>query len=84
MSGREFNEWMAYERVAGTLGPERDDLLSAMLTTLVFNLWRGKNQRARKVSDFIPEWDQRPQSADDQLAVVRWLNKAFGGDEKGA
>lgn len=84
MSGREFAEWMAYERVTGTLGPERDDIHAAMLMTLFYNMWRGKKSKVKKFADFLPEWDQKPQTPEDQFTLVRWLNKAFGGDEKEA
>lgn len=83
MSGREFNEWMAYEKVTGTLGPERSDLHMAMLMSLFYNMWRGKKSQARGVKDFLPDWDKRPQTPEDQLAMIRWMNQAFGGEEHG-
>ena len=47
---------MAYERLFGPLGPQRDDQLAALVCATVANAFRGKNDRAAKVSDFVPDW----------------------------
>lgn len=77
-SPRELLEWMAYERVAGPLGPRRGDIQAAVVASTVANANRGKG-RPLPVDDFIPEWDKRPQSWQEQLLVVEQLNALFGG-----
>lgn len=72
---------MAYERVAGTLGPERDDLLHAINATTVANANRGKGKAPMKVTAFMPKWDRR-QSWEEQLAIVRDLNRRMGGTDQ--
>lgn len=62
---------MAYERVAGTLGPERDDLLHAITATTIANANRGKGKAPAKVTAFMPAWDRRTQSWEEQLAIVK-------------
>lgn len=69
---------MAYERVAGPLGPERDDILTALLATVVHNVFAKKG---KKVKDFLPEWDRKPQTPEDMLHTLRHLNRIYGGEE---
>lgn len=64
---------MAYERVTGMLGGERLDLLTAMLAAVTVNVNKGKKGGTVKVRDFLPEWDQRPQSWGDQLTIAQAL-----------
>lgn len=80
IDGPELAAWMAYEQVTGTLGPERDDMLMAMLATVVASPWVGKGKKL-KPTDFMPDWDQKPQTADQMLNTVRLLNQMLGGKE---
>ncbi|MDS1269690.1 DUF4035 domain-containing protein [Lipingzhangella sp. LS1_29] len=83
ISSRELSEWMAYERVTGPLGPERADLHAAIVASTVANANRGKRGRAAKPADFIPRWDRREQSWQEQLATVQRINTALGGSQTG-
>jgi len=84
IDSRELTEWMAYERVAGPLGPERADLHAAIVAATVANAMRGKKGRPFKPADFMPQWD-RPspveQTGDDHLRIVKQLQAAFGGGQ---
>ena len=79
----ELAEWMAYERVSGPLGPERQDLLFGILTATVSNASRGKGQRPKEPKDFIPKWDQgakrEPADWRQMLAQVKSMNARLGG-----
>ena len=81
-SSDELAEWMAYEHVAGPIGPERQDILHGILAATVANAARGKGKKAEP-KDFIPTWDQgaRRQGGDWQqmLAKVQAMNARFGG-----
>jgi hypothetical protein len=82
IDSRELTAWMAYERVAGPLGPERADMQAAIIASTIANANRGKRGRAFKPEDFIPKWDQiRPQqqTEQDHLRLVQALNRAMGG-----
>ncbi|WUI00202.1 DUF4035 domain-containing protein [Spirillospora sp. NBC_00431] len=80
MTSTEVTEWMAYERIAGPLGPARADVQAAIVAATVANANRGKKGRRFHLRDFIPKWDRRArQSWQQQLAVVEQLNAAFGG-----
>ncbi|MGH3599815.1 MAG: phage tail assembly protein T [Pseudonocardiaceae bacterium] len=82
MSAAEVTEWQAYEQVAGPLGGERLDLLMAVLAATVAN--SAGSKRKMKPADFIPKWDRsRGQTWQEQLAMVKTMNKRFGGTVKG-
>ncbi|MBA9002007.1 hypothetical protein HNR21_000889 [Actinomadura cellulosilytica] len=71
---------MAYEQVAGPLGPDRADLQAGIVAATVANANRGKGGRRAVPRDFIPKWDRKPQQSwQEQLAIVTVLNKVFGG-----
>lgn len=53
----EFAEWAAYNRI-DPIGRDRDDLRIAMLCTLVASMARSKGQRAPKVADFMPRFEE--------------------------
>lgn len=76
---RELAEWQAYERVCGPLGGERDDVLAAIVSAVTMNAAGPKNPA--KVDDFLPEWDRKPQTWQEQLSIVQQLNKVYGGRE---
>lgn len=80
MTSTEVTEWMAYERVAGHLGPARADVQAAIVAATIANANRGKRGRRFKIQNFIPKWDRHArQSWQEQLSIVEQLNAAFGG-----
>lgn len=88
VSSRELTEWAAYERVAGPIGPAREDLHHARLLAHLANINRGKKQKAAKPEDFMIHWDpegerrqrqQAPMSGADILKAVRSANRRMGG-----
>ncbi|MFJ4907727.1 hypothetical protein ACIQCR_24570 [Streptomyces sp. NPDC093249] len=85
-SSAELTEWMAYEHVAGPLGPERLDLLHAITSATIANTARGKGQPAREPKDFMPRWDQAAgqteQSWQQMLATVKTLNAQMRGHDR--
>lgn len=80
MTSRLVTEWMAYELVAGPLGPGRADLQAAIISATVANANRGKKGRRAHPKDFIPTWDRKPAMGwEEQLAAVKTMNRAMGG-----
>lgn len=80
VTSTELTEWIAYEQVAGQLGPARADIQAAIVAATVANSSRGKKGRRFAPRDFIPRWDRKArQSWQDQLSIVEQLNAAFGG-----
>jgi len=81
MTSWELAEWMAYERVAGPIGDARGDVQAAIVASTVANANRGRGTKRATPKDFIPEWDRRPQTWQEQLAIVEQLNAMFGGTD---
>ena len=81
-SSEELTEWMAYENVAGPIGPERFDVLNAILAATVANTARAKGRKAEP-KDFIPEWDQNTpgMGVEEMLAAAKAMNRSLGGTD---
>lgn len=58
ISSKELTEWQAYERLAGPIGPRRDDVLTAEIAYVIASAFRGKGKEP-KLEDFIPDWTVR-------------------------
>jgi len=71
---------MAYYRLE-PFGEERADVRSAIVAAVIANANRDAKKRKRpfKISDFIPQFDAEPQSAEAKLQLVEMLNEMFGG-----
>ncbi|MFF2774862.1 hypothetical protein ACFVU3_08125 [Streptomyces sp. NPDC058052] len=80
ISSAELTEWAAYERIAGPIGPDRLDALTALQTAVIANGSRGKNQRPFTPSDFMPQWGGKPrQTWQQMLAAVKTMHVRLGG-----
>jgi len=79
----ELAEWMAYEKVTGPLGSERQDVHMAILAAVISNSMRTGRGRRAEPTDFLPKWDQnerRPRMHwRDMLQQVKRANKRMGG-----
>ncbi|GAA3223280.1 phage tail assembly protein T [Actinocorallia longicatena] len=86
ISSAEITEWAAYEEIAGPLGPARGDIQTALVASTIANANRGKGPKA-KIKDFLLTWDRRPQTWQEQLAIVKQLHARMtrkkGGDDDG-
>ncbi|MET9516383.1 hypothetical protein [Streptomyces sp. NPDC002994] len=82
-TSEELTGWIAYEQVTGPLGPERMDVLVAILAATVSNTARAKGRKAEP-KDFIPKWDQgakQSMSWEEMLAAVKAINRRMGGTD---
>ncbi len=76
---------MAYEQVAGPLGPVRQDLAAATIALTVARVMGGKKAKRLKLADFLPAWAQpekAEQAWEDMLAAVVAINKQMGGEDR--
>src|SRR5690606_968812 len=79
------------DRVDGVRGDRRPprrrlpvDVGAGIVSSTIANVNRGKKGRRFKPDDFTPSWGgrnrrRRPQTPEEQLAVVRGINAALGG-----
>lgn len=70
---------MAYERVTGPLGPERDDQLNAASSMVAASPWVGKGQKLH-LDDFMPTWDQKPPDPEERKKNLKAWVQMMGGD----
>jgi hypothetical protein len=70
---------MAYEKVTGPLGPERGDLLHAVVMAALVNPW---TKKPAKPKDFLPVWDRgAKQTPEEMLAMLRAMTAVHSGKE---
>lgn len=78
MSARELSEWMAYERVTGTLGAERGDATAALTA---YHIVQALGAKKVKPDQLMPKWDRKPaQDWQHMKLVAQALAKASGGE----
>jgi hypothetical protein len=94
MSGREFAEWIAFARLEPwgfdpRLREERADLRVGVLTSLVFNRTRGKDEPAKDPQDFVLQYGEAAKQAlsakakaEKLLQKAQLITVLFGGDDK--
>jgi hypothetical protein len=78
MPNRVFKEWVAFAEVE-PFGEERADMRAAIVAATIANVNRKKGKAPYKVRDFMPVFERRRQTWQEQLRVVEMLNMAFGG-----
>ncbi|GAA1015903.1 hypothetical protein Aple_010780 [Acrocarpospora pleiomorpha] len=82
IGSRELTEWQVYERMAGPLGPVRDDYLAAQVAATVINVNRGKGKRARGIEAVRLRWDSRePVDPAELYSRVQKINARLGGND---
>lgn len=59
VDSHEFAEWMAYDRLE-PFGPKRDDMRSAIIASILANVYRDKKRKPSPftVEDFMPDFDE--------------------------
>jgi hypothetical protein len=74
---------MAYYQLE-PFGTEVDMLGHAITSATIANVNRGKNQRAYKPEDFMPDFDKanRTQSTDEMIQFASYMTEVMGGKDK--
>ncbi|HEX6682428.1 MAG TPA: DUF4035 domain-containing protein [Candidatus Limnocylindrales bacterium] len=73
---------MAYEKIAGPLGPRRSDYHAALIAATIMNSQRGKRGKRFQIKDFMPDWDDKRgerQSPDQHLAAIKAITRQLSG-----
>lgn len=80
VSSAELTEWVAYERMTGPLGQQRDDMNAGIITAMIANVNRKKGSRERKPAEFIPRWDRPKARTPNQMAnALKTMTRKLGG-----
>lgn len=73
ITSKELAEWMAFEKIE-PWGETRADLRAGIIASTVANRLRGKREPARKVTEFMPEFDRRPDPRIGQSVRAAFMN----------
>ena len=73
MSGRELQEWLAYDRLS-PIGAERSDLHAGIVASVMANCHRSRGEPF-KPSDFMPFLEQPKHTPGQALTQLRALKK---------
>lgn len=74
MSSKELTEWIAYYDI-DPFGSERSDLNSAIIAQTIANTNRGQNQAPYDVKDFMPSFEEKQLTPDQEF---QQMGIAFG------
>jgi hypothetical protein len=81
ISSKELTEWIAFSAVE-PFGGDADYLGSAIVAQTVANVNRSKGQRPYKVKEFLPKFDDKPQSVDEMMQFAEVFTHALGGEDR--
>lgn len=76
-----LSEWIAYYKME-PFGEQRADLRAAIIACTVANSNRGKDQKALKVEDFMPKFEEQKQSMEEMIQFAAMMTQAMGGEIK--
>jgi len=77
LTGQELRDWEEYFD-STPFGQDHTDYLLAQLTAELSNRWRGKDEEARDIIDFLPYAEPRQQTAEEQLSIIRTISAIKG------
>lgn len=80
MSSKEINEWMAFAQLE-PFGSEAGYLGHAITAATVANSNRGKNQKAAKITEFMPKFGKEEQGLDEMLSIAAMMTIGLGGQD---
>jgi hypothetical protein len=81
MSSLEFSEWIEFYKHE-PFGRDANFQGFALIAAMIYNVNRGKNDKALKVEDFMPKEPAPPQTTDQMLQFARMLTIGLGGTVK--
>jgi hypothetical protein len=73
MTTEELELWLAFERLEGPLGPERDDLHAVQTSATVANMFRRQGSPAINPVDLVPDWSGERKEARINRNIEAWM-----------
>ena len=80
VSSRELTEWMIYSQLE-PFGQETQYIGPAITSTILANVNRKKGDKAHKVDEFMPKFEQTKQTPDQMLQFAETMTIALGGKD---
>jgi hypothetical protein len=82
VSGEQLREWLEFAAIE-PFGDRRADYQTALLASVLANVWRGKGQRAAELKDFLldfrPKEKPNPQKLRNKL--LAWASQCQAVDQ---
>lgn len=78
-SSHELSEWQAFYKLE-PFGARAYYLGHAITAQIIANVNRNKGQKAYKTEDFIPDFDQDPQTPEAMLEFAKAMTASMGGE----
>ena len=79
ISSKELSEWIAFSNIE-PFGEFRADIRAAMIACVMANSWRGSNQPAFKISDFMITFNnKKEQTVDEIKSILKQYTITSGG-----
>ena len=78
MSGPEFVEWMAFDRLE-PLGEQHADLRAALICKVLADINTPSGKRKMQITDFLLNFEKKTQSPEEMMQQVEYANLAFDG-----
>jgi len=80
ISSRELTGWIAFSQLE-PFGSEMESLGHAITASTVANVNRGKGQKPYKVEEFMPKFENEPQSVDQMVQIAAMMTAGLGGQD---
>lgn len=80
ISSRELTQWAIYYQME-PFGSEVDLLGHAITSATVANAHREKGSKVFKPSDFMPKFDRKAQTVEEQMQFAAMMTIALGGKD---
>lgn len=80
MDSAELTEWMAFAQVE-PFGAETQYYGQAINSQLIANINRKQGSKAYKAEDFMPRFEQEPQSPAQMVQIAEMFTAGLGGED---
>jgi hypothetical protein len=81
LSATQIAEWEAFDKLE-PIGKLRDDYRTALLCTLIANMFSNKKSKPAKLTDFLLQWDKKPKKRQTIEEMKSMLQLIFGKKNK--
>lgn len=72
---------MAYAEIE-PFGEKRADIRAAIVAQTMANIHRGKNKKAYKLDDFMPQFERPKQAPEQMIDIFKRLELALNGNNR--